>query len=243
MTVATSEHPHSPHQHPHQVHHSYPHQQASQAHHSMTRETSREHERDVHGLRLALGSILSPKRLSTPSSRASSGTASPCPAHFGPGLVHAYHHGPSHLHTPVDPQDESQSLGQPRSPQDGPSTDESGHLAVPQPKRPAMLNRASSSHYSQEQATSLQHEHELENESAAPPILTTSNVHALSPSQAQSVKEAQSGSSSTGDATTLKRSSKERDGKENAHAYGVSAYIATLQSKRAWDALVHGNMS
>ena len=44
-----------------------------------------------------------------PSSRTSSGTASPCPAHFGPGLhsAHPYQHShsthePSHLHTPID---------------------------------------------------------------------------------------------------------------------------------------------
>ena len=63
--------------------------------------------------------------------------------------------------------------------------------------------------------------HHSDSETVTPPILTTSNVHALTPEQQQKVKEQQ----------------------QKKEQRGLAAYIATLQSKRAWDALVHGNMS
>ena len=58
--------------------------------------------------------------------------------------------------------------------------------------------------------------------------MTTTNVHAMTPdTQAKAKKLVKEGKL------------KERKDADGA----VVGYIATLQSKRAWDALVHGNMS
>lgn len=67
-------------------------------------------------------------------------------------------------------------------------------------------------------------------EPAPPSILTTSNVHTLTPAQTQQV---------------LKDIKKEDDAlsKMTDVEKEKRGYIATLQSRRAWDALVHGNMS
>ena len=55
--------------------------------------------------------------------------------------------------------------------------------------------------------------------------MTTTNVHSIPPAQAQ--------------ANAKKLKKKEEEAKNGT----VMGYIATLQSKRAWDALVHGSMS
>ncbi|KAL5478711.1 hypothetical protein ACEPAI_1988 [Sanghuangporus weigelae] len=246
MTIGSTEN--HPQQHaPIAVHHPRPH------HHSIPREHTREHEKDVLGLRNALGSILSPKRLSTPSSHASSGTASPCPAHFGPGLVHPYHPGPSHLHTPIDPHAESEDVshhgGVVSTIHEETSVNGYAHAQpVTPPKSSPILKRTNSS------SMHLHDQHH--NHSAAPPILTTSNVHSFSAQQAQSVKESRNVQSKTADTPAelkyitekcereFAKSQQHQDQHEHpGHRGGLGAYIATLQSARAWDALVHGNMS
>jgi hypothetical protein len=55
--------------------------------------------------------------------------------------------------------------------------------------------------------------------------MTTTNAHSIPPSQAQ--------------ANAKKLKQKEEEAKSGS----VAGYIATLQSKRAWDALIHGSMS
>jgi len=206
--------------------------------HSMHRD--RDGDRDVHGLRLALGSILSPKRM--PSSRTTSGTASP--AHFGPGLVHPYpvhHHG--HGHTPYDP-------SHPDTPQEGHENENASQthrdegekvahsplgasseqketrpaLAMLQSHSSASLNSVEAREGSLQSTTS-------ESDSKVPPIMTTTNVHSTSTSQAlaEAKKKAKD------------ENAKMKDGKQ--HDGTMAGYIATLQSKRAWDALVHGSMS
>ncbi|KAL5524948.1 hypothetical protein ACEPAF_8817 [Sanghuangporus sanghuang] len=246
MTIGSSEH--HPQQHaPTAVHHPRPH------HHSIPREHTREHEKDVLGLRNALGSILSPKRLSTPSSHASSGTASPCPAHFGPGLVHPYHPVPSHLHTPIDPHVEAEDVSRHAVVSTiHEETNGNGHAPVrpvTPPKPSPILSRTNSS-------SIHPHDQQHHDHSAAPPILTTSNVHSLSAQQAQSVKESQNVPTKTADTPAELKYITENREREFAkpqqhqdqhehpgHRGGLGAYIATLQSARAWDALVHGNMS
>lgn len=66
-------------------------------------------------------------------------------------------------------------------------------------------------------------------EPAPPSILTTSNVHTLTPAQTQQVLK---------DIKKEDVHSKMTDSEKEQRGY-----IATLQSRRAWDALVHGNMS
>ena len=63
------------------------------------------------------------------------------------------------------------------------------------------------------------------NSDVIPPIMTTSNVHSIPPAQAHA------------HAKILKKKEEEATG--GMHM----GYIATLQSKRAWDALIHGSMS
>ena len=89
-----------------------------------------------------------------------------------------------------------------------------------------------------------QHINAHEHDRSGPVILTTSNVHGLSPSQAASVRDQTHNTTSSitsqhgaeaAEATAAAKKERERR--------GMGAYIETLKSKRAWDALVHGNMS
>ncbi|THG96105.1 hypothetical protein EW145_g7841 [Phellinidium pouzarii] len=244
--VTDSPHPH-PHQHQQQMHqHQHQHQHQPlhhpyplQAHHvhSPHPHAQNERERDVHGLRLALGSILSPKRYASPSSHASSGSASP--AHFGPGLVHAYPHPPphgnSHLHTPSS----GHASRDEQSGHDEDHAHANAHFPeIGKPVRPGgMMSRTHSSSASVEAPhgnpeTTVQREHDT----SVLPILTTSNYTTLSPSQTQrvvnDVKRNEPGSNAN--THTIEATSA---------AASAAGYIATLQSKRAWDALVHGSMS
>lgn len=87
-----------------------------------------------------------------------------------------------------------------------------------------------SSHLSQSQPETQTQLPTPPSEPAPPSILTTSNVHTLTPAQTQQV---------------LKDIKKEDDAlsKMTDVEKEKRGYIATLQSRRAWDALVHGNMS
>ncbi|KAI5115667.1 hypothetical protein M0805_000764 [Coniferiporia weirii] len=255
MAVATSEPPHahlhqhqsphqhslSPHQHhqhqhsplPHQQHphalHAQPHPLHAHAHAHLPHSPGKDHEHDVHGLRLALGSILSPKRYASPSSHASSGSASPCPAHFGPGLVHPYHpppsHGHSHLHTPSDGESEPDTATAAvvvvRDTADDAGARDRGRSEKRDGRKSALHSRVHSVSAPESPAAAGV---------AAPPILTTSNYTAPRPAAGGAMQRKHSGS----------------DVGASAHDSGTGSpggYIATLQSKRAWDALVHGNMS
>lgn len=71
--------------------------------------------------------------------------------------------------------------------------------------------------------------------SAPPTILTTSNVHTLTPAQTQQVLKDIKKEDALSKMTDAER--------ERMKQRGPGGYIATLQSGRAWDALVHGNMS
>jgi len=190
----------------------------------------RDREHEVHGLRLALGSILSPKR--APSSRASSGTASP--AHFG-GLAHAHTyphahthghnntpHEPSHLHTPLD--EHGNPVAAPAM-----MTETSSTASGMRPPTVTRSQSASSVHSSDgpEDSPGLS-----DSDPASPPIMTTTNLHTnMSPEEIAKAKKLRK----EGTAGAAK------DGK--VQEGGIGGFVATLQSKRAWDALIHGNMS
>ncbi|KLO07376.1 hypothetical protein SCHPADRAFT_909553, partial [Schizopora paradoxa] len=193
------------------------------------RPSTGDHDRDVHGLRMALGSILNPKR--SVSSRTSSGTASPNPAHFGPGLVHPYPYSPqpqdghSHAHTPHIPS----HLHTPHDFESHETKDMSSSPPTSSDLRPSLSYSRSHSQSSFDSEASSGSDHESGNHSASP-ILTTSNVHGMTTAEAEArVKK-------------IKDEKRRKNAEEKEQKEKVAAYLATLQSKRAWDVLVHGNM-
>lgn len=137
-------------------------------------------------LRLALGSILSPKR---PHSAQSSVSGTASPASFGPSA-----HRPSY--SPSDHNSSSQPSSPHGSPLQHPMSNDHADAMVPEAQSLAPMNRRSS-------------------QAARPPLTVVFN-------DGDHVIDCQS--SSSGERTPSGR------------------FIATLQSKSAWDALIHGSM-
>ncbi|KAI0334229.1 hypothetical protein GY45DRAFT_1243207, partial [Cubamyces sp. BRFM 1775] len=147
-----------------------------------------DHHRDVLSLRLALGSILSPKRPHPAQSSATSGTASPalhCPHSaipLAPSVSSSSSHGSIHSAASVTPT--------------------SAHAHAQQPALPSV-----------ESATAV---HALDNTHPRVPDAVSTHGHGHGLPASGGV----SGSATPG---------------------GRANFIGTLQSKSAWDALIHGS--
>ncbi|GLB44544.1 hypothetical protein LshimejAT787_1701710 [Lyophyllum shimeji] len=178
-------------------------------------------------LRLALGSILAPKRSFTPSSHSSSGTASPAhPASYLPppppnptpmpaadGRVDGYLH-PRGLHLPHTPS----RLGQ--------SEQKEHHWPVGSP--PSVSSSASVSPRSTQSSSPTE---EFPPLSLPPPVVDSATrppvCHAPRPLSAP-----QSGTAPAAPGASRPGSGAQR-----------SKFLETLDSKSAWDALIHGSFS
>ncbi|KAF9458715.1 hypothetical protein BDZ94DRAFT_1270082 [Collybia nuda] len=180
-------------------------------------------------LRLALGSILTPKRPFTPSSRSSSGTASPAhPASFA--VPSSPQPPPPPQSTPVhDSHLHSRHIHQPHTPSrlgliD--SADSHWPSVLPLPPSPESVP-SSSAHGSQQPSPSQETPPVLSLPapvlSATPPAARDSPaIHAPSPLPAHVSAAAQPHSGS---------------------GTPKAKFLETLQSKSAWDALIHGSFS
>ncbi|KAF8890774.1 hypothetical protein BD779DRAFT_1517008 [Infundibulicybe gibba] len=169
-------------------------------------------------LRLALGSILAPKRPYTPSSRSSSGTASPSPYYHNHN--HTEHPHLRHLHSHLHP-----------------------HL-------PSRLGRTNSSDSHSDSGTpQLTPSTSTPNSSSLLPSPTEEHPPALSPHESSAAKDAHSTPPPIHSpapmlvhppvvaVTEAKPDSGSGSGPPKAK------FIQTLQSKSAWDALIHGSFS
>ncbi|TDL27007.1 hypothetical protein BD410DRAFT_836089 [Rickenella mellea] len=183
---------------------------ASTTQSSDTEQTQHRDARDVLGLRLALGSILSPKR--TPASRSSSsGTSSPAP--FGLGFTHAHAH-------------EAWLLAK-----------EHDHLLIPGSPHPHLMTPGLSS----------------SSVAAAPMTMTRSSSSASVPQDAQHASPHEHADHHQTPYSTVPLPSTAPSpppaaiatphGDDHPRKSKAAGYIATLQSKSAWDALIHGSFS
>jgi len=181
-------------------------------------------------LRLALGSILAPKRPFTPSSHSSSGTASPAhPASFGSSLpppppnptlmqaADARFDSYSHLRNVHIPHTPSR-LGQPE--QKEPQWPVTSPSSTPSsaPASPPSTHRASPT----EELPSLSLPPAVVDSASGPPVCHAPQpVSALQPGTAPAAPRAPGSGSGTPKAK----------------------FLETLESKSAWDALIHGSFS
>ncbi|KAL0952786.1 hypothetical protein HGRIS_007011 [Hohenbuehelia grisea] len=188
-------------------------------------------------LRLALGSILTPKRPYTPSSRSSSGTTSPAypfstPPLGTPSIPPAPHSTPS-SHVPSGRFSDSHLNPFPHHPNPHPHS---------HPHVPSRLSRSESHPDVHDTSSSV-------SSSQCPSPVHRPGSAAGSPTHEMSLAEAAGGARVHADgtvsapipipggpvATTV----------DGAHTPGGSkvTFFQTLQSKSAWEALIHGSMS
>ncbi|KAF8809848.1 hypothetical protein BYT27DRAFT_7187114 [Phlegmacium glaucopus] len=232
----------------------YPEHDPKTAAHKVTQQQQQQHRE---ALRLALGSILSPKRPPMNGSRSSSGSTTPLypfPMSSGPhtpaGSPPAYYplaHGPNssdylHSHHPHHP-----------------------HLYHPHPHTPSRLGRSKSSSGS----PSGSGENTASNSSLSSPLPPVSNNLPVPP-EIEPLPPAQiaNGVASTANSTTpptrppntpyqptnnnaasgsppIPTDHPSADSADHAARAGTprSGFLQTLQSKSAWDALIHGSFS
>ncbi|KAF8153940.1 hypothetical protein B0H34DRAFT_719680 [Crassisporium funariophilum] len=210
--------------------------------------TTQQQQQHREALRLALGSILTPKRPPlTSGSRSSSGTASPAypfsmgsGAHTPAGTPPAYYsmqHGPNssdylhphhgHLHHghPHPPSRLGRSNSNSNSPSE--STQNSApNSALPSPKPAIVVSGA------------LPSPHEIE---PLPPAYgdKNSSIHVVRP-HAAPLQVSSSSSSAHPDSPSADASD---HGTHSGSSTPRSKFLQTLSSKSAWDALIHGSFS
>jgi len=206
----------------------------SEKHHEHDSFQANKNMQHKEALRLALGSILAPKRSYTPSSRSSSGTASPAhPASFTPppppysasnqgaesGRTDALLHprNPYFLHTPSRlAQSESTDHSPSGSAASSPVPSQPAETQGSQPSTPLSLPEPAVSDH---------------------PQTSDGQVYAVRAPKPVSVPQPDAPSA------VPTPESKGYSGSGSGSGTPKAKFIETLQSKSAWDALIHGSFS